>query len=505
MRVSDSSEKTAASNDRHPEVEESAAPVANPALSQFVKAEANLLRLPLFALHTKGLKTLDGIECRGRSSRDGETQDYLFRVTRNTSSLYPGPLSRKIHFALLSIATERGFPLQNPVTWSWRDLCRRMGIAYGGKTKLRQLKAAIRSTHGIVITTRFALYARAEKQALPNRERGYHFYSDYAFINEPLPGGGIAEVNCVWFADWFLDNLNALFSAPLDYELWRSLDLQSSIASRLYEFLLLNFYSGTPLLRINYPTLAQFLPVHREPYRSLALRQLEPAFKLLQNARVLEAVQWSEAKDGTPQLQLFRGDRLSAPRTRAKDPLPFADDPLSASIHVNELRNLKPPEWTLVTEFYRLWAKDERHQPTGKELAQGRELVETYGLARAKALVPLIVKRMQDKWPDANSFGAITKYAPEVADEYQKKQHRAEQERQDQARELQDDEARARRLAELEQHRPRWLALSDEERADIRHHVLSKQPYLSKHPKLVERFCLGEMVRRQQATAGDAV
>src|SRR5437870_928054 len=71
-----------------------------------IKAEANLLRLPLFALHTKGLKSLDGIECRGQITRDSKTQTYVLRVSRNTASLYPGTLSRKIHFAFLSIATE---------------------------------------------------------------------------------------------------------------------------------------------------------------------------------------------------------------------------------------------------------------------------------------------------------------------------------------------------------------------------------------------------------------
>src|ERR1700719_1823939 len=89
----------------------------------FVKAEANLLRLPLFALHTKRLKTLDGIECRGRTTRDGQSHQFTFRATRNTATLYPGPLARSAHLAFLSIVTEHGLPHENPITWRWRDLC----------------------------------------------------------------------------------------------------------------------------------------------------------------------------------------------------------------------------------------------------------------------------------------------------------------------------------------------------------------------------------------------
>ena len=54
-----------------------------------MKAEANLLRLPLFALHTKGLRSLDGIECRGSLTRDGSAHDFIFRATRNTATAYP--------------------------------------------------------------------------------------------------------------------------------------------------------------------------------------------------------------------------------------------------------------------------------------------------------------------------------------------------------------------------------------------------------------------------------
>src|SRR4051812_32877543 len=103
-------------------------------ISRMVKAEANLLRLPLFALQTKNLRSLDGIECRGRLKRDGVDYEFVFRATRNTATPYPGPLARSVHLALLSLVTERGFPFLNPVTWTWRDLCRRMGITCSGRT-----------------------------------------------------------------------------------------------------------------------------------------------------------------------------------------------------------------------------------------------------------------------------------------------------------------------------------------------------------------------------------
>ncbi len=69
--------------------------------------------------------------------------------------------------------------------------------------------------------------------------------------------------------------------------MWQSLDQRSPIASRLYEFLFLNFHSNSPLLRINYRNLAQLLPVKAETYLADARKQLEPALQLLQTAEIL--------------------------------------------------------------------------------------------------------------------------------------------------------------------------------------------------------------------------
>jgi hypothetical protein len=184
-------------------------------LPHSIRAEANLLRLPLFALHTKHLKTLDGIECSGRITRSGETHQFRFRATRNTATLYPGPLARAAHLAFLSLITEHGTPLHNPITWGWRDLCRRMRIACGGLT-VRHLKEAILSTAGLLIHSEYALYSKRESQPICTRQDGLHLYERVSFLGTLLPDGSRADTNYLWLSDWYLNNLNAMFTAPLD-------------------------------------------------------------------------------------------------------------------------------------------------------------------------------------------------------------------------------------------------------------------------------------------------
>ncbi|MBA3311786.1 MAG: hypothetical protein M3552_18010 [Planctomycetota bacterium] len=125
-----------------------------------VAAEANLLRLPLFALGTKGLKELDGFEFRGTIGSGGITRAFLLRTARNTATAYPGPLSRSAHLAFLAILTERGLPTMNPVTWTWRELCRRLGVSVSGRT-VAHLKDAIEATAGLSIYSHDAFYSKA--------------------------------------------------------------------------------------------------------------------------------------------------------------------------------------------------------------------------------------------------------------------------------------------------------------------------------------------------------
>jgi hypothetical protein len=487
-------------HDRHPEVERSPRPAAGEGLPQLITTEANLLRLPLFALHTKRLKTLDGIECKGRYNRDGQTHEFVFRATRNTATLYPGPLARSVHLAFLSKVTDQGFPVRNPLTWTWRDLCRRMGISYGGQM-VTHLKDAITSTAALFIHSEYALYSKADKQPIRTQQEGLHLYDRVVFLGSQLPDGTTADTNHLWFSDWYLSNLNAMFTAPLDYTLWRHLDEHSTIASRLYEFLLLNFYSGVPVLRINYDTLVQFLPIRPERYLSDAKRQMGTALQLLTDTKVIDSVAWTDGKNTLAQLHLRRGARLAPANKRDDAALPWATGEIGDGIQVRELRNLKTPAWQLVTDFYKLWSSESQRRPTQGELDQARLLIDEHGPAKAKGLIPLVVKRLKVEWPEAKTFGAIAMYLPAAVRDFDREKHRLEQERQERLRDEQEtQESEQRRAAHRllqETWKPVWDALPAADRESIERAVAETWPHYARVPVLMERKCLEELARQR--------
>lgn len=409
---------------------EPSAPVAAPAVApaQFIKAEANLLRFPIFALSTKGLKNVDQIQCVGMKREGTQEHRFSLTVSRNTRFIYPGPLARKVHFALLSIVYEQGFPFKNPVGFTWRDLARRIQSAHGGD-KIDRLKEAIRSIHGVVLTTEYALKSGADRQALPSRERGYHLYSDFVFLNEPLPDGGIADRNYVWFADWYLANLNSFYAAPIDYHLWRSLNEQSPIASRLYEFLLFNFAGRHPQLTINYAKLAQFLPVRVEQYLSLAQRQLGEAMELLQQNLVTRSTTWMLGKNNAIQLRFVPGPLIAPGREQERLPA-VVDSAFLEDFCVTEIRTHETPSETIVRQFYRLWAGHEQTHPVKAEIAWANELLDQYGRRTVDLLMPAVIKRLKAGFPNAKTFGATRRYFAAAHADLER-QHRSRTKRDD--------------------------------------------------------------------------
>jgi hypothetical protein len=465
--------------------------------SRTVRVEANFLRLPLFALDNKHMRTMDGIRCEGTFRRSGKTFAFTYVATRNARTLYPGPVARSAHFAILSFATERGLPVRNPIVFTWRELCARMNIRSSGKT-IRELKEAMLATKGLMIESQHALYAKAEDKPLDTADevdRVVGLYDELEFFGTKRQDGTEADVNAVWLSRWYLENLNALYSGPLDYDLWRRLNDRSPIASRLYEFLFFKFYGGREILRFNYPNLVKFIPARTERYASDAKKQLNPAFALLQDAGILRRTDWVESRGGAPQVLLSRGGLLDATGQEQSAGYDVGEE----DFVLRQIEDLRLPEWQVVADFHQRWGH-ENYRPSKAELELARELIAKYGTEQLRELIPPVVKRMQAKWPEAKTFVAVGRYIDDVAGEYRHRQRLLDLERQEVERQRQEREAEAKRAADRATLKILWEGLPAAEQEEIRTAVIARQPQrLRDFPGIVENFCLEELARRQAA------
>ncbi len=460
---------------------------------QIVRVEANFLRLPLFTLDNKHMRTMDGLRCEGTFRRGDKSYDFSYTVTRNVATYYPGPLARSAHFALLHIATDMGLPLANPIAFSWRQLCGRMGIQVSGRT-VTALREALIATKGLMIESRTALFSKAERKPITTDERDRYLsvYDEVEFSGGTRPDGSMIDVNAVWFSQWYLDNLNTLYSGPIDYDLWRQLNAKSPIASRMYEFLFFKFFGARDLLRFNYPTFVKFLPARTERYASDAKKQLQPAFNLLLEAGVLANVQWVESRGGLPQLLLHRGPLLRNVPTG-----PDAFDVSDENFALDRIEDVRTPEWRLVSEFHFAWGNQD-FRPAKAELELARELIVAHGLDGAARILPRLVKRLKQHWSDAKTFCAVRRYIPDVVCEIERERRLVEQEKVAEFARAEAKKIAARRAQDQAVLKLMWDGLGPIEQEEIRKVVLASQPpSIRKFPVILERFCLEELGRRQ--------
>jgi len=483
------------------------APLIKP--PEIIRAEANFLRFPFFALHSKGLRQLDGIESVGRKQIHGRNHEFKLSVTRNTKHLFPGTLSRSVHYALLSIQQEQGFPYQNPVVWrSWNQLTERMGVSRSGEL-VAKVKDAIRRTSGVLITTNYALTIAIgeERHVLPQDEYGYHLYEAYRFKNERLHDGSLSNTNAVWFSSWYLRNLNSLYSGPLHYPTWLALDQQSSIASRLYEFLLFNS-RATQTVCINYATLASFLPIKTERYRSAAERQLAVPFRLLHDRDVIADVNWTTGTKGQIQLLIHLGSRLTSSTTKPVKSLnewpEFAD-----AVEIRELRNDDSVAGMIVRQFHEQWSGNLNYRPTKSELVWAKELVGLHSRQKVERLLPKVVHRMKQKggFPNAKNFGATRLFFTQVLKDYEEELQRRRNAQLQASEEMtenrRDSETRQERKRRREELLAIWENLNPERQQRIKEQALKRQQgtvlkdHFQKNDEHRLRECLKELDRNQ--------
>lgn len=444
--------------------------------TEIIRLEANFLQFPFFALDTHGLKELDGLTCTAERQIGDERHEVTVRVTRNNAYAFPGPLSRKIHFALLAkLQDEQPHPpYRNPITWSWYDLAERIGLKQCSGRDIRQMKEAIDSTLAAFIKTRYSLRQTDDReQTLPKRESGYHLYERCAFTDETLPDGSIADTNYLWLSDWYLGNLNNHHCGPLDYGRWLFLNNESRIASRLYEYLSFNFSAGMPRFRIRYDRLAQFLPVTVCSSLSRARQQLEPALKLIQRQQVIDSFRFERGTSGDLLLVFEPGTVLRpGKKFRDRDSLHSG----SYSERINPPQSDTPETTTeksslndaaeLVRSFYERWINSSEVTPSAKELDLAREQLAAHGQSAAE-LLAVVVKIMRQQFPDAQNFGATRTYwARAAATRMKKSVSRADQEKTALVNQ-QEQRDRSAKQEQKEQLRRVWRELGHDEQQRI--------------------------------------
>lgn len=250
-------------------------------------AERNFLVLPFFILdkHSKA----DIIEYRGTIRQDNKLLDFEWKVYGRNLGL-PTAFDWQVHRAIESVLSELPLPISNPIRFSLYDLIERMGITHGGYA-YKRIRQSIERIILTGIQSNSAFYSKPKEHHI---KEVFHLYERVVFRSDLLDDGTVADTNHLWLGSWYLDNVNARYTKPLDQMYYRS--LRKPIAKRIYEIIGVKFFGlpgpQTPL-RQNYSELCQVIGIEVQPHYAWARKVLKEAHEELSSTGFLAKYEWS--------------------------------------------------------------------------------------------------------------------------------------------------------------------------------------------------------------------
>ena len=287
-----------------------------PEQKRYIASELNLARLPYFASSRTSAQKRKSIKYnRVIQQEDGELE-IEWRVTADAEYGYPGPFAEAVHAAILDVITEDGLPCENPITFTFYDICNRLEIPSSGKNTTN-IRRAIRSISSASIWADNAFVDKDGRRqtfytnsvSLYDRYIGYEEYDPETEER--------ADINKIWLADFFLESLNSGNIRPIDFEYFKHIHDQSYVATKLYRHLGYRF-AGTfkhdnPYAKVDYDELASVVDVKRRKYLSRAKQQLERAHQALKETSFIDKIDWHQEKRSNAQnkflMHYYPGDR----------------------------------------------------------------------------------------------------------------------------------------------------------------------------------------------------
>jgi hypothetical protein len=436
-------------------------------LPEVIRPEVNFLVLPFFALWDNDVKKKSEISYRTTVIRDTQRLEISWTVSSTYRYGYPGPFDRDVHKAVEQIISELPLPIQNPIPLgSLYSLCKRMGIDKLGGEQYRKIKEAFKRIIATTIESEGTFYIKQKKAWV---EDIFHLYDRVIFKGEDLQNGGIADNNYLYLNSWYLDNINANYTKPIDWNYYRS--LETPIAQRLYELLSVKFFGlimrKGKFIAYKYSTICDLLPTNRQKYLSFAKRSLEQAHKKLEETAFLEHWDWAELPQREKDwlIKYYPGKRAKAEieRYKAGDQLEFELLSRSEEEVTEEEKVLSAEEFGIVEQLTQ----------RGMTQTTASELTRTHPTSQIQEQIAIFDWLMENKnsLVKKNPAGFLRKSIEENYQPPEEYSSRHERE----AKRLEEEKIKAQKQAEeekiereLARIKARKESLSHEERAKLR-------------------------------------
>lgn len=248
-------------------------------LPQRLRSEFNFIKFPFFDLCRDSRR--DTVEVVDEMVLpDGGQQKTLWKVSRLVDSKFPGTFAKRVHREVVErIVSQLPRPVRNPIRLgSFNSICRMLGINPNSGGNLKSIRDALQDIALAGIRSHSTFFIKNRRGYLNDT---FHLYERVILAGEELPDGAVADSVYVVLGSWYLENINANYVVPLDFDYYRQ--LRKTVASRMYELLHHWFFvalqNNQTALDRRYSTLCAYFPLARQGSLWKARKQLRDAHK----------------------------------------------------------------------------------------------------------------------------------------------------------------------------------------------------------------------------------
>ena len=274
---------------------------------EVVRVEKNLTTIGFF---TPSSKTLLGVSSKNVKIqvRSSTGQKIEARATIFPSAEFglPTTADQDKYFAFQKLIERyRGADgvISNPVRFTSASMLEILGMTQGGKNYqeisvwLRRMTFTGIESEGVVFLAGKKKYARDM----------FHVFQRAVAVGEVFEDGTVAQENYVWLSEWQLDNLNNRHTLPVNYDVYKTLQLH--IGKALLPLLQLWFYaSREQYTEKRYTQLCSLLGIQHYSAVSRIRQQIGPSLDELSRQKFLSNWEISVTADGTDyKLRLWAG------------------------------------------------------------------------------------------------------------------------------------------------------------------------------------------------------
>ncbi len=245
----------------------------------FVRMEKNIAAFGFFTPSSKRIKNVPKI-IRFTQTIDGNRVEARVKILGNIEYGMPVTADQDKYLAFQKIIErvkrEQG-TVTNPIAFTTTELIKLLGKSRAGH-HYKEVEEWLKVMKGTVIESEGAVWIAGKKKFASDV---FSLFDRAKKIGDELDDGSIADRNYVWLSSWYLENLNAHYLLPIDFETYKQ--LTNHVAKALVPLLQIWLYASREQgsFEKRYSELCQTLNIAEYRYLSKIREKLAPSLNEL--------------------------------------------------------------------------------------------------------------------------------------------------------------------------------------------------------------------------------